>query len=299
MMRIVLFLATNFGVLILVSIVMSLLGVDAYLAEGGINYGGMLLMCALFGFGGSMISLFLSKWMAKRSMRVQLIDQPRTPDERWLYDTTEDLARAAGIKMPEVGIFPSAQPNAFATGWNKNDALVAVSQGLFQRFSREEVRAVMAHEIGHVANGDMVTLTLIQGVVNTFVLFFSRIIGYFVDRVVFKNESGHGIGFFITTMAAQLVLGFLASAVVAWFSRFREFRADEAGATLASKAGMISALERLKSETQQIAAAGVENDVPDNLQAFGISGMKSRMAAIFATHPPLDVRIQHLEQRAG
>lgn len=298
MLRIILFLATNMGVLLLVSVLMSVFGVDAYLAEGGINYTGLLIMCALFGFVGSFFSLFISKWMAKRSMRVQLIEQPRNSDEQWLYSTVQELADKAGIKMPEVGIFPSAQPNAFATGWNKNDALVAVSQGLFQRFSREEVKAVMAHEIGHVANGDMVTLTLIQGVVNTFVLFFSRIIGHFVDRAIFKSESGHGPGFFITTIVAQIVLGFLASAIVAWFSRYREFRADEAGASLASSAGMISALQHLQAETNQIAAAGVPNDVPDNLQAFGITGLKSKMAALFSTHPPLEVRIQHLRERA-
>lgn len=298
MLRIALFIATNVGVLILVSVLMSLFGVDAYLADGGIDYMGLLIMCALFGFAGSFISLLISKWMAKKSMRVQIIDQPRNADEQWLYSTVQELAEKANIKMPEVGIFPSAQPNAFATGWNKNAALVAVSQGLFSRFDRSEVKAVMAHEIGHVANGDMVTLTLIQGVVNTFVLFFSRIIGHFVDRAIFKSESGHGPGFFITTIVAQIVLGFLASAIVAWFSRYREFRADEAGATLASTGSMIAALQRLKSETDQIAAAGVQNDVPDNLQAFGITGLKSKMAALFATHPPLDIRIQHLRDVA-
>ena len=298
MLRIALFIATNVGVLILVSVLMSLFGVDAYLADGGIDYMGLLIMCALFGFAGSFISLLISKWMAKKSMRVQIIDQPRNADEEWLYSTVQELAEKANIKMPEVGIFPSAQPNAFATGWNKNAALVAVSQGLFSRFDRSEVKAVMAHEIGHVANGDMVTLTLIQGVVNTFVLFFSRIIGHFVDRAIFKSESGHGPGFFITTIVAQIVLGFLASAIVAWFSRYREFRADEAGATLASTGSMIAALQRLKSETDQIAAAGVQNDVPDNLQAFGITGLKSKMAALFATHPPLDIRIQHLRDVA-
>ena len=298
MLRIALFIATNVGVLILVSVLMSLFGVDAYLADGGIDYMGLLIMCALFGFAGSFISLLISKWMAKKSMRVQIIDQPRNADEQWLYSTVQELAEKANIKMPEVGIFPSAQPNAFATGWNKNAALVAVSQGLFSRFDRSEVKAVMAHEIGHVANGDMVTLTLIQGVVNTFVLFFSRIIGHFVDRAIFKSESGHGPGFFITTIVAQIVLGFLASAIVAWFSRYREFRADEAGATLASTGSMIAALQRLKSETDQIAAAGVQNEVPDNLQAFGITGLKSKMAALFATHPPLDIRIQHLRDVA-
>lgn len=298
MLRIALFIATNVGVLILVSVLMSLFGVDAYLADGGIDYMGLLIMCALFGFAGSFISLLISKWMAKKSMRVQIIDQPRNADEEWLYSTVQELAEKANIKMPEVGIFPSAQPNAFATGWNKNAALVAVSQGLFSRFDRSEVKAVMAHEIGHVANGDMVTLTLIQGVVNTFVLFFSRIIGHFVDRAIFKSESGHGPGFFITTIVAQIVLGFLASAIVAWFSRYREFRADEAGATLASTGSMIAALQRLKSETDQIAAAGVQNEVPDNLQAFGITGLKSKMAALFATHPPLDIRIQHLRDVA-
>jgi heat shock protein HtpX len=207
-MRILLFLATNVAVLVLVGIVFNLLGLQGVLDQNGVNLnlGSLLVMCAVLGFGGSLISLFLSKWMAKRSTGIYVIEQPRNRDEQWLLDTVKDLAKEAGIGMPEVGIFPSQSANAFATGWNRNAALVAVSAGMLQRFKPEEVRAVMAHEIGHVANGDMVTLTLIQGVVNTFVLFLARIIGHTVDRVVFRNERGFGIGYFVVTMVAQLVL---------------------------------------------------------------------------------------------
>ncbi len=200
-----------------------------------LNLGSLLVMCAVFGFGGSLISLFLSKWMAKRGTGAYVIEQPRNRDEQWLLDTVRELAQEAGIGMPEVAIFPSQAANAFATGWNRNAALVAVSAGMLQRFPQDEVKAVMAHEIGHVANGDMVTLTLIQGVVNTFVMFLARIIGHTVDRVVFRNERGYGIGYFVVTMVAQLVLSFLASAIVFWFSRWREYRADHAGATLTTK----------------------------------------------------------------
>lgn len=290
MMRIALFMGTNIAVLVLVGIVMSIFG-EPILASNGVdlNLTGLLIYSAAFGFIGSFISLFLSKWMAKRSAGVQLIEQPTDPEQRWLYETVQDLSEKAGIKMPEVGIFPSPQPNAFATGWNKNDALVAVSVGLLRSMNKNEVRAVMAHEIAHVANGDMVTLSLIQGVVNTFVIFFSRIIGHVVDRVVLKNDRGHGIGYFISSMVAQVVLGFLASAIVSWFSRYREFRADEGGATFADRASMISALESLKRGSQQ------ENDLPATMQAFGISeGVRSGLAAMFASHPPLDVRIDAL-----
>ena len=220
-MRILLFLATNMAVLVLVSIVFNLLGVEGILAANGVdlNLGPLLIFCAVFGFGGSLISLFLSKWMAKRGTGTYIIESPRNSDEQWLLDTVRELANEAGIGMPEVGIFPSQAANAFATGWNRNSALVAVSAGLLQRFRREEVAAVMAHEIGHVANGDMVTLSLIQGVVNTFVMFLARIIGHTVDRVVFKTERGVGIGYFVVTIMAELVLGFLASTIVFWFSR--------------------------------------------------------------------------------
>ena len=228
MMRILLFIATNLAVVLIASISLSLLGFNGFMAANGVDLqlDQLLIFCAVFGFAGSLISLLLSKWMAKRSTGTQIITQPRTRHEQWLMQTVEELSRQAGIKMPEVGIFPAYESNAFATGWNKNAALVAVSQGLLERFSPEEVRAVLAHEIGHVANGDMVTLALVQGVVNTFVMFFARIFGNFIDKVVFKNEEGHGPAFFIATIAAELVLGILASTIVMWFSRKREFKAD-------------------------------------------------------------------------
>jgi heat shock protein HtpX len=232
MMRILLFLATNLAVVLIASITLSLFGFNGFMAANGVdlNLNQLLVFCAVFGFAGSLFSLFISKWMAKMSTGTQIITQPRTRHEQWLLQTVEQLSREAGIKMPEVGIFPAYEANAFATGWNKNDALVAVSQGLLERFSPDEVKAVLAHEIGHVANGDMVTLALIQGVVNTFVMFFARIIGNFVDKVIFKNEEGQGIAYYVATIFAELVLGILASAIVMWFSRKREFRADEAGA---------------------------------------------------------------------
>jgi len=291
-MRILLFLATNMAVLVLVSIVFNLLGLQGILAENGVdlNLGALLTFCAIFGFGGSLISLFLSKWMAKRGTGTYIIEQPRNRDEQWLVDTVKELAGEAGIGMPEVGIFPSEAANAFATGWNRNDALVAVSAGLLSRFRPEEVRAVMAHEIGHVANGDMVTLTLIQGVVNTFVMFLARIIGHTVDRVVFKTERGYGIGYFVVTIVAELVLGFLASTIVFWFSRWREYRADNAGARLTTNAHMIAALQRLQQEQ------GQPQDLPGELTAFGISEqLKQGLSGLFRSHPPLDDRIRALQ----
>ena len=292
-MRILLFLATNMAVLLLVGIVFNLLGLQGVLAENGVdlNLGPLLLMCAVFGFGGSLISLFLSKWMAKRSTGAYVIEQPRNAQEQWLVATVKELAEEAGIGMPEVAIFPSEASNAFATGWNRNAALVAVSSGLLQRFEPAEARAVMAHEIGHVGNGDMVTLTLIQGVVNTFVLFLARIIGHTVDRVVFKNERGYGIGYYVVTIVAQLVLSFLASAIVFWFSRWREYRADHAGATLTTKAHMIAALQRLQLEQ------GQAQELPGELKAFGISEqLKQGLSSLFSSHPPLDDRIRALQQ---
>ena len=291
-MRILLFLATNMAVLILVSIVFNLLGLQGILAENGVdlNLGALLIFCAIFGFGGSLISLFLSKWMAKRGTGTQIIEQPRNREEQWLVDTVREIATEAGIGMPEVGIFPSEAANAFATGWNRNNALVAVSAGLLQRFQPGEVRAVVAHEIGHVANGDMITLTLIQGVVNTFVMFLARIIGHTVDRVVFKTERGYGIGYFVVTIVAELVLGFLASAIVFWFSRWREYRADHAGARLTSNANMIAALQRLQLEQ------GQPQDLPGELTAFGISEqLKQGLSGLFRSHPPLDDRIRALQ----
>ncbi|MDG9928930.1 MULTISPECIES: protease HtpX [unclassified Pseudomonas] len=290
MMRIVLFLATNLAVLLIASVTLKLLGVDRFTGQ---NYGSLLAFCAVFGFVGSFISLFLSKWMAKMSTGTEIITQPRTRHEQWLLQTVEELSRDAGIKMPEVGIFPAYESNAFATGWNRNDALVAVSQGLLERFSPDEVRAVLAHEIGHVANGDMVTLAMIQGVVNTFVMFFARIFGNFVDRVVLKNEGeGHGIGYIVATIFAELVLGILASIIVMWFSRRREFKADDAGARLAGTGAMIAALERLRAEQ------GVPVHMPDSLTAFGINGgLKNGLAGLLMTHPPLEDRIEALRLR--
>ena len=273
MMRILLFLATNLAVLVIASITLKLLGVDRFTGQ---NYGSLLVFCAVFGFAGSLVSLFISKWMAKMSTGTEVISQPRTRHEQWLLQTVEELSREAGIKMPEVGIFPAYEANAFATGWNKNDALVAVSQGLLERFSPDEVKAVLAHEIGHVANGDMVTLALIQGVVNTFVMFFARIFGYFV-----------------ATIFAELVLGILASIIVMWFSRRREFRADAAGAHLAGTGAMIAALQRLRSEQ------GVPVQMPDTLNAFGINGgLKHGLAGLLMSHPPLEDRIEALRASA-
>ena len=294
MMRILLFLATNLAVVLIASITLSLFGFDGFMAANGVdlNLSQLLIFCAVFGFAGSLFSLFISKWMAKMSTSTQVITQPRTRHEQWLMQTVEQLSREAGIKMPEVGIFPAYEANAFATGWNKNDALVAVSQGLLERFSPDEVKAVLAHEIGHVANGDMVTLALVQGVVNTFVMFFARIIGNFVDKVVFKNDEGRGIAYYVATIFAELVLGFLASAIVMWFSRKREFRADEAGAQLAGTAAMISALQRLRSEQ------GLPVHMPDTMAAFGINGgLKQGLARMFMSHPPLEERIDALRRR--
>ncbi len=293
MMRILLFLATNLAVVFIASITLSLLGFNGIMAANGIDLDlqQLLVFCAVFGFAGSLFSLFISKWMAKMSTGTQIISQPRTRHEQWLLQTVEELSRAAGIKMPEVGIFPAYESNAFATGWNKNDALVAVSQGLLERFSPDEVKAVLAHEIGHVANGDMVTLALVQGVVNTFVMFFARIFGNFVDKVIFKNEEGQGIAFYVATIVAELVLGILATTIVMWFSRKREFRADEAGARLAGTSAMIGALQRLRSEQ------GVPVHMPDSLTAFGINGgIKHGLKSLFMSHPPLEVRIEALRQ---
>ncbi len=296
MLRIGLFLLTNLAVLFIASITLSLLGVEHYLQGSGLNLTSLLIFCAVFGFSGSLISLLISKWMAKRSTRTRIIDQPKTEQERWLVETTQQLAQKAGIGMPEVGIFPAPESNAFATGWNKNNALVAVSEGLLQRFSREEVRAVMAHEIGHVANGDMITLSLIQGVVNTFVMFFARIFGHFVDRVILKNERGHGIGFYIATFAAEMVLAVLASIIVMKFSRYREFRADAAGAQLADRQSMIGALQRLLAEQK----AQVPSSMPDTFQAFGISsGFKKNFGKLFMSHPPLKDRIIALQNNTN
>jgi heat shock protein HtpX len=292
MLRIFLFLLTNLAVLIVASLAFKVLGLEPMLARQGVdlNLNVVLIFCAVFGFGGSFVSLLLSKTIARFTTRTRLIDRPANREEAWLLQTVETLAREAGIGMPTVGIFPAQQANAFATGWNKNQALVAVSQGLLHRFRPEEVRAVLAHEIGHVANGDMVTLTLIQGVLNTFVLFFAWIIGMLVDKVILKNERGYGIGFWVTRLLAELVLGILASLVVMAFSRWREYRADAAGARLAGREAMIGALQRLKAD------AGLPDELPGELTAFGINGGLSRKArSLLASHPPLDDRILALQ----
>ncbi|MBK6758071.1 MAG: protease HtpX [Moraxellaceae bacterium] len=293
MFRIVLFLLTNLAIVVVAGIVLSVLGVGSTHTVGnGLNLSNLLVMCFVFGMVGSLISLLLSKWMAKRTTGTQIIETPRSAEEHWLVETVAELSQKAGIKMPEVGIFPSFQSNAFATGWNKNAALVAVSSGLLDRMSRDEVRAVLGHEIGHVANGDMVTLSLIQGVVNTFVMFFSRIIGNFVDRVIFKNEDGPGIAYFVTSIIADIVLGILASTIVMWFSRRREFRADEAGARLAGKQSMINALRRLQAEHE------VPDQMPAEMTALAITEGKKEgfsLAKFFASHPAIETRIAALE----
>lgn len=291
MLRIALFLLTNLAIVLVASITLSLLGFEGYLAANGVdlNLSSLLVFCFVFGMAGSFVSLLLSKTMAKMGTGTQIITQPQTADEKWLVDTVAELSKKAGIGMPEVGIFQSQVSNAFATGWDRNNALVAVSTGLLSRFSHDEARAVMAHEIGHVANGDMVTLALVQGVVNTFVMFFSRIIGHTIDRAVFKTERGHGPAFYITTFVAEIILGILASMIVFWFSRQREFRADAAGAQLAGAPAMIGALERLRAEQ------GAPSELPDSMVAFGIRTGGKNMMRLFMTHPPLEERIAALQ----
>jgi heat shock protein HtpX len=293
MKRILLFLVTNLAVVLVLSVAMKVLGIDQYIAAQGGSAFGLLVFAAVFGFGGALISLAMSKWSAKRMMGVRLIDQPRDNVERWLVDTVRRQAQEAGIGMPEVGIFDSLEPNAFATGANKNKALVAVSTGLLQRMRKEEVEAVLGHEVGHVANGDMVTLTLIQGVVNTFVIFLARIIGNFVDKAIFKNENGGGIGYFVVVIVCEILLGILASVIVMWFSRKREFRADAAGALLASPQAMVGALEALKRAHQP-------EGLPQQMAAFGINaGVPSGIKRFFMSHPPLDERIDALKRQHG
>lgn len=286
-MRILLFLGTNIAIMVILSLVFNLLGLQGVLAENGVdlNLSALLVYSAVIGFSGSIISLLISKWMAKRTMGVQLIEDPSDQTQCWLLDTVKSQAQRANIGMPEVGIFDHPSPNAFATGWNKNNALVAVSTGLLQRMNKNEVEAVLAHEVSHVANGDMVTLTLIQGVVNTFVVFFSRVIGFVVDRVVFKVERGHGPAFFIVSIIMQVVLGILATAITMWFSRYREFKADVGGAKLAGKQNMIAALEKLKSGAN-------EEKLPDEMRAMAINAGK--VSKLFASHPPLEDRIKAL-----
>jgi heat shock protein HtpX len=296
MKRVVLFLATNIAVLLVLSLALQVLGFQGLLAENGVDLAlpQLLLLAAVFGMGGSFLSLATSKWVAKRATGARVIEQPRTAVEQWLVETVRQQAKAAGIGMPEVAIFPSPEPNAFATGARRDASLVAVSTGLLERMDRAEVEAVLAHEVSHVANGDMVTLALVQGVVNTFVIFASRVVGHVVDRVVFRTEQGHGPGFWVTALVFQLLFGILASIVVFWFSRRREFRADAGGARLAGTPNMIAALERLR------AAAGAPETMPDSLRAFGIrGGRRPGWMQLFASHPPLEDRIAALRRQAA
>ena len=290
MKRIFLFLMTNIAVLVVLSVVVHLLGLDRTLTEQGLDVTGLLVLAAVFGFGGSLISLLISKWSAKMAVGARVIEVPANLTERWLVDTVQRQAQRAGIGMPDVAVYDAPEINAFATGWNRNKALVAVSTGLLNSMSQDEAEAVLGHEVSHVANGDMVTLALIQGVVNTFVIFFSRVIGYLVDRMVFKNDRGHGPGFFITSIIAQIVLGILASMIVMWFSRHREFRADAGGAQLAGRQKMIGALERLGQQY------GNPPQLPDTVKTFAISGGTGfGLKRLFMTHPPLEERIAALK----
>ncbi len=293
MKRAFLFIATNIAVITVLFIITSLLGVNHYLEESGvgINLGQLLVFAAVLGFGGSFISLLISKWMAKRLTGAKVIEQPRSELENWLLETVRRQASAAGIGMPEVAVFDSQAPNAFATGYNKNAALVAVSSGLLKNMNKKEIEAVLGHEISHVTNGDMVTLTLVQGVVNTFVIFLSRIVGFFVDKVILKNEEGYGLGFFVTTIVAQIVFGILASTIVMWFSRMREFRADSGGAELAGTNNMVAALDKLRKSMQE--------PLPDQMRSFGINGKTGNYGwkMLFMSHPPIEQRIAALKEK--
>ncbi|MBT3203882.1 MAG: protease HtpX [Gammaproteobacteria bacterium] len=291
MKRILLFIMTNIAIMVVLSITLRLLGVDSILAENGsdLNIQALVILSGVIGFGGSFISLLISKWMAKRMTGAVVITNPSSNVERWLVSTVEKQSKIVGIKMPEVAIFPSPGMNAFATGASKNNALMAVSQGLLDNMSQGEVEAVVGHEMSHIANGDMVTLALIQGVVNTFVVFLSRIVGHVVDRVILKNERGHGIGYFVTVMVAQVVLSILASTIVMYFSRKREFIADTGGADLAGHQNMIGALKRLGQVEPEA--------LPEQMAAFGIND-KGGIMALFSSHPPIEARIAALEERA-
>ena len=292
MKRIFLFLVTNLAIMLVLSVALRVLGVDRVLDEQGVglDMNNLLILAAVIGMGGSFISLAMSKWSAKRMTGAQVIDRPTNQTEKWLVDTVAQQAKAAGIGMPEVAVYDAPEPNAFATGMNRNDALVAVSTGLLRNMRQDEVEAVLAHEVSHVANGDMVTLALVQGVVNTFVVFLSRVVGHVVDRVIFKVERGHGPAYFLVVIVAQMVLSVLASIIVMWFSRLREYRADEGGARLAGKHKMIAALRRLQ------ASYGQPAQLPDEMAAFGISGkVGAGFAHLFTSHPPLEERIAALE----
>ena len=293
MKRIFLFLATNLAVVVLLGIVANLFGVNRYLVGSGLNLPSLLVFAAIFGMGGSLISLLMSKWVAKRSVGAQIIEQPRTEVERWLVETVRRQAQAAGIGMPEVAMYESPEPNAFATGANRNNALVAVSTGLLEQMSAEEVEAVLGHEVSHVANGDMVTLSLLQGVLNTFVIVLARVVGYAVDLALSKNENnrGPGIGYYLASFVAELLFGFLASLIVMWFSRYREFHADAGGARLAGRGKMIAALERLRQLHEP-------SQLPSEMAAFGINGgLGDGLRKLLMTHPPLEERIAALRQQ--
>lgn len=291
--RVGLFIITNLAIVLVLSVVLSLLGVDRLLDESGVglDMGNLIIFAAVFGFGGSFISLLISKWTAKRLTGAQVITTPRNETEAWLMATVREQARLAGIGMPEVAIYDAPDANAFATGARRDKALVAVSSGLLRTMNRDEVEAVLAHEVSHVGNGDMITLALIQGVVNTFVIVASRVVGHLVDRVVFKTERGHGPAFYITSIVSQLVFGILASTIVFWFSRHREFRADASAARLAGPQKMVAALEKLRRNVNQ-------PHLPDQMAAFGISGgVASGLKRLFMTHPPLEERIAALKRR--
>lgn len=289
MKRIIYFLATNMAIMLVLSVTMRILGVEPYLNANGLDLSNLLAFAAIMGFGGAFISLAMSKWSAKRMSGAVVIEEARTPTEIWLMKTVREQADAVGIKMPEVAVFNSPEVNAFATGMTKNSSLVAVSTGLLNAMTKDEAEAVLAHEVSHIANGDMVTLTLIQGVVNTFVMFLSRVIGYAVDKIIFKTERGTGPAFFVTMIIAELVLGVLASMIVMWFSRQREFRADAGAAKLSGRAKMIAALERLQAQH-------APSVLPKQMAAFGISG-GGGFAKLFSSHPSLDDRIAALRQQ--
>jgi len=291
MKRMMLFILTNIAIMFVLSVTLRLLGVDSILAANGsdLNIQSLVILSGVIGFGGSFISLLISKWMAKRMTGAVVIENPQTNIEKWLISTVEKQSKIVGIKMPEVAIFPSSAMNAFATGATKNNALMAVSQGLLDAMSQGEVEAVVGHEMSHIANGDMITLALIQGVVNTFVVFLSRIIGHVVDRVILKNNNGHGIGYFITVMVSQVILSILASTIVMYFSRKREFIADTGGADLAGHQNMINALKRLGQIEPEA--------LPEQMAAFGINN-KGGIMALFSSHPPIEARIEALEKRA-
>ncbi len=292
MKRIFFFLVTNIAILLVLSVFLSLIGFTGILKNNGVDldYDSLMLFSLVFGMGGSFISLYMSKWMAKSLAGVKVIKTPNNEFEKWYFDVVTRQSQQLGLKMPEIGIFNSPQPNAFATGSSRNSSLVALSTGLISSMKRNEVEAVIGHEMSHVANGDMVTLSLIQGIINAFVIFFSRVIGHFVDRVILKNERGYGIGYFFTVIFAQVILGILASTIVCWFSRRREFRADYGGAQLTSKESMISSLRVLEKMTAA--------KLPDQMLAFGISniGNESSLKKLFSTHPPISERIRALEE---